>query len=96
VVTRDLQVLGFGAKIVVRSDAAPQVCIFHQEPSKQERVLSPLEDLGGTRHQSAARFTAANKEAVALVISQDRHMSVMHWYEPIGSVAVVRNAEWWV
>jgi hypothetical protein len=58
--------------------------------------LSPLEDVGGTRHQSAARFTAANRDAVALVISQDRHLSVLSWDKALDAVAVVRNAEWWV
>lgn len=96
VMTRDLRVLGFGAKIADRSHAAPRVCIFRPEPGSQAVVPSPLEELGGTRHQSAARFTATNKDAVALVISQDGHMSIMHWDELIDSVAVVRNAEWWV
>lgn len=96
VMTQDLRVLGFGAKIVIRSHAAPRVCIFRPEPGSQAVVPSPLEEIGGTRHQSAARFTATNKDTVAVVISQDGHMSVMHWDEQIDSVAVVRNAEWWV
>jgi hypothetical protein len=96
VMTQDLRVLGFGAKIAAESSVPAQVCLFRPEPGTQPVLPSPLENLGGTRHQSAARFAAANKEAVVLVISQDRHMSVVHWHEPINSVAVVRNAEWWV
>ncbi len=96
VMTSDLRVMGFGAKIAVGSDAAPQVCMFRPEPGSQKVVESRLEELGGTRHQSAARFVAANKDAVALVISQDRHMSLMHWDESLGLVSVIRNAEWWV
>lgn len=94
VLTRDLRVLGFGAKIAVINDPSPRVCMFRPEPGTQDVVLSPLEDLGGTRHQSAARFVAVNRDAVALVISQDRHLSVANWDKQIDSVAVVRNAEW--
>jgi len=96
VVTRELRVLGFGAKIAVKDDAAPRVCMFRPEPGQQSVVASPLEDLGGTRHQSTARFIAAHKDAVAVVISQDRYMSLLHWDASIDSVAVIRNAEWWV
>jgi DNA integrity scanning protein DisA with diadenylate cyclase activity len=96
VITRDLQLLGFGAKIVVAGNATPRVCVFRPEPGSQDVIPAALEDLGGTRHQSAARFVDANKEAVALVISQDRHMSAMQWDESIHSVAVLRNAEWWI
>jgi hypothetical protein len=94
VVMRDLSVLGFGAKIALGSRTPPGVCTFRPEPGSHETSPSSLEDLGGTRHQSAARFAGAHKDAVALVISQDRHMSVMYWDEPINCVAVVRNAEW--
>jgi hypothetical protein len=94
VVTRDLQLLGFGAKIAVGGDVSPQVLIY--EPGSQRVVCSPLESLGGTRHQSAARFVGRNRDTVALVISQDRYLSIMHWDEAANSVAVLRNAEWWV
>lgn len=96
VMTWDLRLLGFGAHIATQDDATPQVCIFRLESGSQSPVPSPFEDLGGTRHQSAARFTAANKGSVALVISQDRHVSVMHWDEHIDAVAVVRDVEWWM
>ncbi len=94
VMTRDLQTLGFGATITVKKKKAPQVCKLQPEPKPQEMTLSPLEDLGGTRHQSAARFVAAYSDAVALVISQDRHLSIMHWHEASSSVAVITNSEW--
>jgi len=78
VMTRKLELLGFGAKIAVDAARAPKVCMFRPTPGSQEVVQSALEDLGGTRHQSAARFADANHDTVALVISQDRHMSVVH------------------
>lgn len=96
VITRDLQLLGFGAKIAVGDNSAPRVCMFRPEPGNQKIVPSPLEDLGGTRHQSAARFAAANTDTAAIVVSQDRHISVMHWDSAIESVNVLCHAEWWV
>ena len=96
VITRDLQVLGFGAKIAVTGNAVPKICMFRPVPGSQEVVSSPLEDLGGTRHQSSARFVNANRDTVAVVISQDRPMSVVHWQDSIDSLSVLRNAEWWV
>jgi hypothetical protein len=93
VVTRDLRVLGFGAKIAVKDQVAPAIRKFQAPPGSGGMVV-PLEDLGGTRHQSAARFAAANPDAAVVVISQDRHISVMNWDVSISSVAVLRNAEW--
>jgi len=94
VIASDLSVLGFGATIAVPQDGALRVCTFRPEPGSQEAIAVPLETLGGTRHQSAARFVGANKDSVAVVLSQDRHMSVMRWDEQISAVAVLRNTEW--
>ncbi len=96
VMTRDMQLLGFGAKIKFSSCEDVPVCKFKPPPDSQEVVPSHLEDLGGMRHQSAARFVAAHKDAVAIVVSQDRHISLMNWEDEFKSVCVIRNAEWWV
>jgi hypothetical protein len=98
VMTRDMQLLGFGAKIKFRQHEQEDVpiCMFKPTPCAQKIVPSHLEDLGGMRHQSAARFIAANKDAVAIIVSQDRHISVMNWEDTLSSVCVMRNAEWWV
>jgi hypothetical protein len=96
VMTRDLKLLGFGAKIEFKPGLDVPVNKFQAKPGRQPVVPSRLEDLGGMRHQSAARFIAANKGAVAIVVSQDRHVSVMNWEGTLSSVNVVRNAEWWV
>lgn len=92
VMTHDLLVLGFGAKISVSDQTAPEVVIF--TPDRSVRPV-PLEDLGGTRHQSAARFVAAHHDSIAIIISQDRRMSVAHWEKEAGAVIVLKNADWW-
>ena len=96
VMTRELAVLGFGAKIAVRGNTRPQTALFRPVPGDQDGAVSPFEDIGGTRHQSSARFVDAHHDAVALVISQDRHLSVIHWDGGAGALCVLRNAEWWI
>ena len=94
VVTQDLRVLGFGAKIAAGNVAT--VNIFLPLQGAQDIVPTPLERCGGTRHQSAARFVDANRDAVAVVVSQDRHLSVFSWDDTMDAVVMVRRAEWWV
>jgi hypothetical protein len=94
VITKDMGVIGFGAKIT-----AQVVCkVLIVQPVRDEPQVpsEQLEVLGGTRHQSAARFVAANHDAVALVISQDRHVSIMKWEDHNDCVEVFRNVEWWL
>ncbi len=94
VVTQDLRVLGFGAKIAAEN--VTTVNIFLPLQDGQDVVPTPVERCGGTRHQSAARFVNANRDAVAVVISQDRHLSVFSWDDTMVAVVMVRRAEWWV
>ena len=97
VMTRDLAVLGFGAKITVR-EGIPQTLMLYRLnplPGPQRLDPCPLEDLGGMRHQSAARFVAVNRDAVSIVISQDRRMSILHWSDDLNGVIAVQHAEWW-
>lgn len=96
VMTRDLKLLGFGAKIEFTPGSDVQVCKFQARPGAQKVFPCRLEDLGGMRHQSGARFIAENKDAVAIIVSQDRHVSLMNWDEKLKSVRVIRNAEWWI
>ena len=80
VLTTDYDVLAFGAKIA-RRKGAPQV--------EQVTVTEPIEggvaavvnpgELGGTRHLSAAQFVQDQRDAVALVASQDGHFTVFAW-----------------
>jgi hypothetical protein len=92
VMTHDLRVLGFGAKISVLDQTPPEV--FQFTPGRSPWTTR-LEDLGGTRHQSGARFVAAHHDAIAIIISQDRRMSVAHWEKEAGAVIVLKHADWW-
>ena len=74
------ELLGFGAKITRRHNC-PQV--------EQVRVTEPIqravpllvhpEELGGTRHLSAAQFVHDQRDAIALVASQDGRFTILEW-----------------
>ena len=93
-VTFDLDVLAFGAKIRAKDvDHKPERLVI-SEPfeGSVEREIG-LFELGGTRHQSAAQFVFDQKDAIAIVASQDGRLSVLVWDRAEGKVAVVRPAE---
>lgn len=72
--------LAFGVKIG-RADDLPRVeRVILSEPVEGNvaSVVAPLE-LGGTRHLSAAQFAQDQRDAVALVASQDGRFTVFAW-----------------
>jgi hypothetical protein len=77
VVTTNLDVLGFGVKIKEEEKAA-SFRITEIDPLDHEDFvgLKPVEDIGGKRHQSAARFVYQQRDAIALVASQDGNVTV--------------------
>ena len=80
VVTQDCEVIAFGAKIV-RPDGAPPVerlSVIEPIEGATAREVHPSE-LGGTRHISAAQFANDQRDAVALVASQDGHFTIFSW-----------------
>lgn len=80
VLTDHYEVLGFGAKIMRRKG---------QSQVEQVRLMEPVEDglvalvhpeqLGGTRHLSAAQFVHDQRDATALVASQDGRFTIFEW-----------------
>jgi DNA integrity scanning protein DisA with diadenylate cyclase activity len=80
VITDQFEVLAFGAKIVRRRGQAPVEQVHVTEPIEESvpDVVSPSH-LGGTRHLSAAQFVHDQRDAVALVASQDGRFTVFAW-----------------
>jgi hypothetical protein len=80
VLTDRYELLGFGAKIV-RRKGWPQVeQVTMTEPVEGARpALVHPEQLGGTRHFSAAQFIRDQQDAVALVASQDGRFTIFEW-----------------
>lgn len=80
VMTDTYELLAFGAKIARRRGSAQVEVVTVTEPvvGGQPRILSPAQ-IGGTRHLSAAQFVHDQRNAIALVASQDRRFTVFAW-----------------
>lgn len=82
ILDKSLAVIGFGAKLKPSNDTPFDKFIVKIDPfdhQEQIQIIKRLEDLGGTRHQSAARFAIDNKDAIAIVVSQDGTVSTFVW-----------------
>ena len=80
VITAGYDVLAFGAKIARRkgSPQVEQVTITEPVEGNIAQTLHPTQ-LGGTRHLSSAQFVHDQRDAVALVASQDGRFTVFAW-----------------
>jgi hypothetical protein len=74
------ELLAFGAKIVQSRNGAEVERVVVTEPvaGSEPAVVDPAE-LGGTRHLSAAQFVQDQRDALALVASQDGRFTVFAW-----------------
>jgi hypothetical protein len=70
----ELNVLSFGSKIAARKPL-PSVRVRHVELDQADQEL-PLGQIGGMRHQSAAKFVHELPAASAIVISHDGPISI--------------------
>ena len=82
VLTDRYELLGFGAKVGRRKGWAQVERVRLTEPVEggAAAVIHP-EELGGTRHLAAAQFVHDQRDAVALVASQDGRFTVFEWSE---------------
>jgi hypothetical protein len=74
------ELLGFGAKIARRrgSPVVEQITLTEPIQGHVAELMHP-EELGGTRHFSAAQFVYDQHDAIALVASQDGHFTIFEW-----------------
>jgi sensor domain DACNV-containing protein len=80
IVTERHELLAFGAKITRKRGSAPVEQTTVTEPIEgfAASIVHPS-SLGGTRHLSAAQFVHDQRDAVALVASQDGRFTVFAW-----------------
>src|SRR6267143_6546837 len=80
VVSDYFEPLAFGAKILTRDGIHRVEQILLTEPIEgiRDTTMDPAH-LGGTRHLSAAQFTHDQRDAIALVASQDGQFTVFAW-----------------
>jgi hypothetical protein len=74
------ELLAFGAKIARRRGSPPVERVIVTEPveGSQTESVAPTQ-FGGTRHLSAAQFVHDQRDALALVASQDGHFTIFRW-----------------
>jgi sensor domain DACNV-containing protein len=80
VLTDRFELLGFGAKIARRKgwQQVEQVMLTEPIEGAVAQLVHP-EQLGGTRHLSAAQFVHDQRDAVAMVASQDGRFTIFSW-----------------
>lgn len=80
IISDQYELLAFGAKIKQREGGAQVEQVIVTEPvvGNAASVVHPVQ-FGGTRHLSAAQFVQDQREAVALVASQDGRFTVFAW-----------------
>jgi DNA integrity scanning protein DisA with diadenylate cyclase activity len=79
-ITDQYELLAFGAKIVRRKGSSVVNQLIFTEPVEGVKpVILESDQLGGARHLSAAQFTQDQRDAIALVASQDGRFTVFGW-----------------
>ena len=80
IIRGNYELLAFGAKIIRRPhfDQVARVILTEPVEGAQPVIAEPTE-LGGTRHLSAAQFVHDQRDAIALVASQDGRFTVFAW-----------------
>jgi Probable sensor domain DACNV len=93
VLTTDYELLAFGATIARRRGWSQVEHVAMTEPIEGgAAVLVDPEQLGGTRHFAAAQFAHDQRDAVALIASQDGRFTVFAW-SPYESVVHAHRVE---
>jgi hypothetical protein len=80
VITKAYELLAFGAKIRRKADGEPVDQLVVTEPIEgSSAVRAHPGQIGGTRHLSAAQFVKDQRDAIALVASQDGRFTIFAW-----------------
>ena len=80
VITSNFHVLAFGAKVARRKGSThiEQLTLTEPIEGTEARILAPA-DIGATRHLAGAQFIHDQRDALALVASQDGRFTVFAW-----------------
>lgn len=87
VISDHFELLASGVKIISRDASRRVEQVLVTEPVEgSERVIAEPSQLGNTRHLSAAQFVHDQRDAIALVASQDGRFTVFAWSPSAGIV----------
>ena len=80
VMTDRHELLAFGAKIKLPPGSTPAEKVLMKEPVVGDTAtITEMAWIGGTRHLSAAQFVYDQRDAIALVASQDGRFTIFSW-----------------
>ena len=80
VINDQYELYAFGAKITRRRGSPPVETVRVTEPVEGTEMSTAVPtQLGGTRHLSAAQFVHDQRDAIALVASQDGRFTIFKW-----------------
>jgi len=80
IITDRFALMAFGAKITRRRGNPPVEKMVVTEPVEDAAtIIAVPSQLGGTRHLSAAQFIQDQRDAIALVASQDGRFTIFKW-----------------
>jgi hypothetical protein len=87
IVNREFELIAFGAKVARSSMSTPVDQMVTTEPviNNTAEFIHPGQN-GGTRHLAAAQFVYDQRDAIALVASQDGHFTIFAWSEQLQMV----------
>ncbi|MES2427888.1 MAG: hypothetical protein V4560_12995 [Bacteroidota bacterium] len=87
IINRNYELLAFGAKIARSDLSSPVDQIIATEPiiDGAPTLMHPGQN-GGTRHLAAAQFIFDQRDAIALVASQDGRFTIFAWSPKLGLV----------
>jgi hypothetical protein len=93
VINDQYELLAFGAKItrLEGSDLVEEIMVTEPVVGGEGVVVHPVQS-GGTRHLSAAQFVHDQKDAIALVASQDGRFTVFAW-SPMANMVQAHRIE---
>lgn len=91
IISDEYELLAFGAKTGRANSSGHIQQILYAEPINNidATIVHPAK-LGGTRHLSAAQFIFDQRNALALVASQDGHFTVFTWSKSLNMVQAQR------
>jgi hypothetical protein len=80
IITDTMELMAFGAKIGLSSNGVPVEEMMITEPviGNVASIIHPSQN-GGTRHLSAAQFVFDQRDAIALISSQDGRFTIFSW-----------------
>jgi DisA bacterial checkpoint controller nucleotide-binding len=92
ILSENLRVMAFGARIVAQKELET-IAISEPFDGSATQVVEFANWNVGNRHKSAAKFVNEQPDCLALVVSEDRRISVLSWDDQLNTVRLLRSFE---